>query len=234
MAKGSNIVTNGLSGNLHDLTFVNSKRYGPHVRSKRGTIKPAKLNAVMEKSSHLMARANVPAKAIFDAVRTIHKDGELWNKLVVIFRQQLITGRAFHIDSLPDLECHEKFTLDKLICSTSYKISHQLQGDSLHIQLSLKTHPDWSYLGWKHRFQYRLSMVIVFPDLKTGRFEREIIHGPVSQFTNPVQPVSFEVSVPDPANEYLLFLLATACENGEAVEQSHVKGMRIVGAGRFE
>lgn len=231
MAKGSNIVTDGLRGSLGGITFVNSKRYGPHVRSKRGTIKPARLNAAMEKSSRRMSAANVPAKAIFDAVRIYHKDGELWNKLVVIFRQQLREGRRFCLDYLDKLECHCTCTLDRLMCATGFDIRHELRDNSLCIDVSLQEHPDWSYLNWKGAFQYRLSIVAVFPDLERGRFDREIAEGPITAFTMPPQPLSFQVEVPDNGNAYILFLLATACENGEAAEQTHVRGMGVVATG---
>jgi len=233
MARGSNVVTHGLRGNLGRVTFVDSKRYGPHVRSKRGSIKPAPLNDAMEKSSRAMALASAPAKAIFDAVRSCHKDGELWNKLIVIFRRQLRAGRPFHIDAqdFEGMECHEKFTLDQLMRSTDYKISAALQEDNLHVDLSLQEHPDWSYLNWKDPFQYRLSLVTVFPYLKAGGFEREIMHGPVAEFTAPPEPLSFKVPVPGNANGYLLFLLATVCQRGEVVNQTHVRGMGVVGMG---
>ena len=40
MAKNpDNIVTHGISGTLYNLTFVNSKAYGPHLRRKRGSDK---------------------------------------------------------------------------------------------------------------------------------------------------------------------------------------------------
>jgi len=125
MAKGSNIITDGLRGKLGGIVFVGSKRYGQHVRSKRGTFKPAQLNESMEESSQRLASANIPAKAIFDAVRVHHKDGELWNKLVAIFRKQLKEGTPFHINDLEKLECHEKCRLDKLMLCTHYKVGLQ-------------------------------------------------------------------------------------------------------------
>lgn len=233
MAKGSNLVTDRLSGNLGDLTFVNSKRYGPHVRRKRGSSKPAKLNEAMQKSALRMSAANVPAKAIFDAIRIYHKDGELWNKLIVIFRKQIKVGRHFSIEALDNLECHDTCTLDRLMCSTGYHITHHLQDEKLYVDLRLSEHPDWSYLNWKESFQYRLSIIAVFPDLAQGRFERETAHGPITAFTEPPSPVSFEIPLPDRGNEYVLFLLATVCQNGEAVNTANVRGMGVVGMGGF-
>jgi hypothetical protein len=196
MAKGSNIITHGLSGNLGKVTFVRSKRYGEHIRSQRGTFKPALLNDTMKESSQRMASANVPAKAIFDAVRLHHKDGELWNKLVVIFRKQLKAGVPFHINDLKGLECHETCTLDRLTPCAGHKIQIAQKEDNLCIGLVLGEHPSWSHLQWKHDFQYRLSMIIVYPNLEDGSFIEETAYGPVTAFTAPVEPLSFEVPIP--------------------------------------
>jgi len=231
MAVGSNIITHGMSGTIGETVFVNSKRYRPHIRRKRGTVKPATLNAAMEKSSHRMAQANMPAKAIFDAVRSCHKNGGLWNKLIIIFRRQLKAGRPFGLHDLQGLECHDKCTLGKLVCDTGYTVGHRLKGHSLYVEVFMNTHPDWSHLGWKNDFQYRLSVVAVFPDIKTGRYVREIIHGPVTGFSDPVQTVSFKMPLPDYADGYVLFLVANLCENGEAMNQENARGMKVVGTG---
>jgi hypothetical protein len=231
MAIGSNIITDGLSGTLGGLVFVNSKRYPPHTRRKRGTVKPATLNAAMEKSSHRMALANLPAKAIFDAVRDCHKDGELWNKLIIIFRRQLKAGKPFGLNDLQGLECHDTFTLRTLMCATGYTVSHLLKKRSLCVKVFMNTHPSWSHLDGKIDFQYRLSVVAVFPDIKTGRYTREIIHGPVTGFSDPVQPVPFNVPLPDYADGYVLFLAVNACQNGEVLDQMNARGMQVVGTG---
>ena len=231
MAKGSNIITHGLSGKLGKVTFVQSKRYGEHIRSQRGSIKPALLNDAMKESSQRMASANVPAKAIFDAVRPHHKDGELWNKLVVIFRKQLKAGLPFHINDLKGLECHETSTLDKLILCSQYRFQIAQKEDNLCIDLVMNEHPSWSYLKWKHDFQYQVSMVIVYPNLEDGSFIEETAHGPITAFTTSPEPLSFEVPIPVFADKYIAFMLATVCENGQAVHLPHVRGMRVVGMG---
>ena len=212
---------------------MDSKRYGPHVRARRGTNKPARLNDAMEKSSHRMALATMPAKAIFDAVRAFHKDGELWNKLIAIFRRQIRTGRPFNVidPRFEKMECHETFTLDRLMCGTHYKISCAPQEDHLQVELSLQAHPDWSYLKWKDPFQYQLSVIAVFPYLKTHGSDREVMQGPITEFTGPAAPLSFKIPVSGGANSYMLFLLATACQFGEVIDVAHVRGMGVVAMG---
>ncbi|HEY4148269.1 MAG TPA: hypothetical protein VGM41_05045 [Chitinophagaceae bacterium] len=231
MAKGSNIITHGLSGTIDRITFVKSKKYKEHIRSKRGSIKPALINERLQENSQQLGLAVLPARAIFNAVRSHHKDGYLWNKLLGIFRKQLKAGIPFHINDLKGMECHKEFSLDRLILNTWYKVQIVQKEDKLCIELVMKEHPDWSYLEWKRDFQYRLSMVIVYPNLETGGFTEETAHGPVTEFTTPVQPLSFEVPIPGSADKYVAFMLAATCEDGEVSRLAHTNGMRVVGVG---
>ncbi len=128
----------------------------------------------------MWAFAVLPAKAIFNAVRSHHKDGYLWNELLGIFRKQLKAGIPFHLNDLKGMECHKKCRLDRLIPDTRYKVQIEQREDKLRIDLSMMEHPDWSYLEWKRDFQYRLSMVIVYPNLETSDFAEEIADGPVT------------------------------------------------------
>jgi len=231
MAKGSNVITHGLSGNLGEHTLVKSKRYGPHLRRKRGTVKPAPLNDQMKQSTQQMAKANIPAKAIFDAVRQEHKDGELWNKLVALFRNQQKAGIPYNTTDLKGLECHSGFKLQKLMPCTDQYFQLSQTADRMCLLLTLPAHPDWSHMEWKEAFQYRLSAIAVYPDWATGGFVKETVHGPITEFTDSIAPFSFEWNIPAGAGSYIVFLLAAACEKGRPVNNAHAKGMRAVAAG---
>ena len=77
MAKSNNIVTHELSGTIDNLTFVNSKAYGAHVRRKRGTVKEAVLNKTMKESSNKLIHVNQIASLVFKSISNEHKDGKL-------------------------------------------------------------------------------------------------------------------------------------------------------------
>jgi len=228
MAKGSNLITHKVRGPLGNLQLVNDPRYGEYLRVKRGTIKPALLNDECKVSSGRLVVANHAAKAIYNAIRHDHKGYYLWNDLVSIFRRQLKAGIPFHLNDLKDMECHHEYKLEKLIATDDYHIDITEKEGKLHICLSIKSHPDWSFLEWKRDFQYRLSIVTVFPDLATGDFVKETVHGPVTSFKAAIEPLSFEVPVPVVAKNYLVFLRAATCENGEMATLARLKGMRVV------
>ena len=127
MAKITSVVTRGTQGTLQNLTFVNSKRYGDHVRSKRGTIKPAVLNDALIVGKKRLAKANEMAQLVFHAVRDEHKDGTLWSRLLSNFQMQLKEGVAPSVYSLADMECSLEYPLGWLLDNEDYSLSVQQQ-----------------------------------------------------------------------------------------------------------
>src|SRR5882724_6884777 len=109
MAKTVSHITRGIQGTLGDLTFVKSKRYGKHVRSKRGTIKPVSLNNSLEENTAELTSAVLPAKLVFNAIRDEHKDGTLWTRLLNIYRKKLKVGSTPDLLCIKDLECSKEF-----------------------------------------------------------------------------------------------------------------------------
>ncbi len=133
MAKTISLITTGLQGTLGDITYVKSKRYGKHARTKRGTYKPATLNKKMKESSSRLSFANAPAKLIFDALRHDHKDGSLWSRLLSIYRKQVKDGVAPDIQCLAKLECNHDFKLDVLL--SDYKLQTVVDNNMLQVDV---------------------------------------------------------------------------------------------------
>ncbi|MBS1566572.1 MAG: hypothetical protein JST39_19465, partial [Bacteroidetes bacterium] len=198
----------------------------PHVRAKRGSIKPARLNKVLKKSAGYMGEASFAAKCIFDAVRIYQKDGDLWNNLVKIFRKQIKAGQKPDVRALERMECHSVHKLGKLLSSGSLETRTTIDDDGMQVKVSLSNHPDWSHLNWKRPYQYRLSVLAVFPFFEKGRFISRLAQGPVTDFSGEVQSLSFDIPVPRYARSYVVYLLANVNEDGEDAEQAHTRGMR--------
>ncbi len=78
------------SGTFNEVTQVRSKLYGKHIRSRRGSKKPALINAAFQKSVELNKLANPVAKAIKDALAPFREgfhDGSMWGRLVGLFKK---------------------------------------------------------------------------------------------------------------------------------------------------
>jgi len=52
MVKHNSVWTDGWQGTIGSLTFVKSRRYKQHVRSKRGSIKPVEINKKLQENAH--------------------------------------------------------------------------------------------------------------------------------------------------------------------------------------
>ena len=118
MAKSKS--THDLQGTLGGLTFVNSRTYGKHVRSARGTKKKAKVNKAFKEQSRTLVRANVPAKIVRDAIKLYLEDipgGTLWKRLVSIFNKQLNTEGIVDFSKLTNLEVNKDHPFDGFLAT---------------------------------------------------------------------------------------------------------------------
>lgn len=114
MAKVRSILK--LSGTLAEMTFVDSKAYGPHARNKRGTFTPITLADGMKKSAELQTQVNQIAKIVFDEVNAFvpgFKDGKFWSRLLSVFRQQQKAGNDFSYNGLDLMEMRIDYPTSK-------------------------------------------------------------------------------------------------------------------------
>src|SRR5690606_2137514 len=91
-------------------------RWGDHLRKKRGTHKPAKLNAALQQATILIREANAAARLFKDAIDPYRKgliDTTLWHRLVAIFRRQQTVLGEVDFSKLEDFEFHTRYTLHK-------------------------------------------------------------------------------------------------------------------------
>jgi hypothetical protein len=82
-------------GTFQEITTVHSRAYGNHIRKAR---KKFTLGEQMKESSARMQQANVYAKIFKDAIdpyRRDFRDGQLWQRLVSVFKKQIkLEGKA--------------------------------------------------------------------------------------------------------------------------------------------
>ncbi|RYF14535.1 MAG: hypothetical protein EOO42_17805 [Flavobacteriales bacterium] len=114
MAKVRSIIK--LSGTLSDMTFVDSKAYGAHVRAKRGTYTPISLAEGMLKSAEVQQQVNLMAKILFDAVIAFvpgFKDGKFWTRLLSVFRKQQKAGKIYSYKDFDLMEMRLEYPTSK-------------------------------------------------------------------------------------------------------------------------
>lgn len=231
MAKLNNIVTRKLSGTLDDLTFVDSKAYGPHVRRKRGTDKEAVLNETMVESSNRLIHVNKIASLIFKSISNEHKDGKLWSRLLSKLRLQLRDYNFNDVSCLLGIECHQKRSLDKMLRSLWEVEVAGFSKKQMCISLQMPGKPSYDN---KYLKEFQISMHVLYPDFEGSKLKKEMAGSDVLQKANCPKSFSFIVPVPAKATQYAVFMKITECEDGEALNYQQSTGMRCVAVGIIE
>ncbi|HEY8893350.1 MAG TPA: hypothetical protein VIM79_01000 [Niastella sp.] len=232
MAKSSdNIITHSLSGTLDNLTFVNSKAYGPHLRRKRGSKKKAVLNKAMKESRNRLLQVNQMASLIFRSISNEHKDGKLWPRLLSKLRLQLREYNFNDVSCLFRMECHTKRTLEKMLLHLLDVKIGKIVNRRMNIPLDLPYTPlyDKKYLK-----EFQISMHVLYPDFERVKLKKEVVYSDVLHKANCPKTLSFTVPVPAKATEYAVFMKVTECEDGIALNYPQSTGMRCVAVGTIE
>lgn len=217
-----------VQGTVLDVTVVNSRKYGRHVRARRGSIKPVTINDEMEKSKDSLLECNKPAKMIFDALRHEHKDGDLWPRLLSHFRKQLKEDNCFSLSGFERFECSTSYTLHSLVLN-EYAITVKASKNKMQVTLKFHKHP-----GWKKRSYvtgYRPEVTLLLPDFETGICSKVSAHIPVVHFTDALKPLRFDLPIPVGQKQWLLLLSITACEKSKVITVPTHKGMAVVKVG---
>lgn len=231
MAKSSdNIITHSLSGTLDNLTFVNSKAYGPHLRRKRGTKKKAVLNKAMKESKSRLLQVNQIASLIFKSISNEHKDGKLWPRLLSKLRLQLRDYNFNDVSCLFRMECHTKRTLEKMLFHL-LDVKVEIVKRRMKIPLDL---PDTPVYDGKYLKEFQISMHVLYPDFENIKLKKEVAFSDVLQKGNCPKQFTFVVPVPAKATEYAVFMKVTECEDGVALNYPQSTGMRCVAVGTIE
>jgi hypothetical protein len=228
MAKTNNLVTKGLQGTLENLTFVNSKAYGDHVRHKRGTFKPAVLNETMLQSSNRLLQVNEIASLIFKSICE-HKDGTLWPRLLSKLRRQLKETNHNNVHCLLNLECHAEHTLDKMLHS-QWNRDVKIVKRQLNITLTLPETPMYNKTYLK---EFQISLHIIFPDFVRQKIKKTIAYTGILHKKSSPKEFSFVIPVPAKSTEFAVFLKVTECEDGIALNYPQSTGMRCLAVGNI-
>jgi hypothetical protein len=204
MAKSQSIIK--LQGTIGGLTFVNSSAYGDHVRARRGTYKPAVVNARLKQEGKMTVMANVPAKIFKDAIdpyRGQFVGGTLWSRLVSFFRKQIKTEGTFDFSKLKRFEIHERYPLDSFISAHS-TVSTNKKKSKLEVEIRYNHHPQFKKV--KYIDGYALTVIGIFPGLKKTPAQTSSVASKVFKMTGPISPFVAELNLPPKAKTYILCL----------------------------
>ncbi|PZR07138.1 MAG: hypothetical protein DI539_24000 [Flavobacterium psychrophilum] len=192
-----------LQGTILGLTFVNSKRYKPHVRPERGTFTPITINKTFKESKKLLMRCNKRARVIFNALRDEHRDGELWSTLVSKFFKQAKEGLKPDVKMFAGLECHTVRTLDALT-QGRYQVDTIREGKKLRVTVVLEKHPSCEDV--KQLTGYHLNVIVLYPNFTKDTLTKEVAQSALIPLDAALAPVEFELPAPSAKAPYILLL----------------------------
>lgn len=216
-------------GTFDDVTFVNSKRYKPHLRRRKGTVTPFVMTDVLKESKNRLQSCNQQAKLIFHALRDEHHDGGLWSRLLSLFFAELKAGRKLNVGCLQNFECNLPHKLEDIIAG-DYNISIKKEKKKLSIGMRLSNHPT---VGDQiPRTGYQLRLVVVYPDFVKGKFRKEVAMSEVTSYTSSLKTQELEVAMPSAKAPFVVLMGICPHVQGMGVRdiQSDA-GMKVVYVG---
>lgn len=224
MAKVSSLIN--FSGSFAGMTFVRSKRYGNHVRAKRGSKTYAGINDAFVSSQKLLMEANRYAKLIKDSLecyRGIQRDGTLWSRLVKFFRKGLEQS------SVVDLHTLRSFRISTMRLSSAMPFTTtQFSRDGV-LQVSV-AHGMPTFSRIPKASHYLLDVIAIFVKADHSFLAGE--HTSVTCALDRMQhSIMHDCSLPIPAGAYMaiVVLKCQAIQEKFLVANQYGMGMEIVG-----
>jgi hypothetical protein len=220
-----------LHGTLGGVTFVNSRTYGKHIRTRRGTHRPATVNKSFKENSGHLIGANRPAQIIKKALDPHRKNfacGQLWQRLVSVFRQQSRTHGKFDFLALKGVDIHKEYPLHRLI-SMMVKVAVDHDTSVLLVTLDYHAHPEFTKA--KYVDGYRFTVIALYPSLEKNAAITTVATSSVISLDDKVETQQFTLPMPAEAEQYLLCVKLEGMEENRLCEGMPTKGMNLIEAG---
>ncbi len=210
-------------------TIVDSKRYGRHVRAKRGTHTPITLNASCRLASKKTESANIPAKIVKDALRPFcldFRDGSLWSRLVSAFWTQSGEGSEPDFSILKGFEINAENSLSRHIDIRANCVVN----DKRMFCVTIAGAAAPLFTSHKDIDEYGLKLIIVFVSSNMKNSETQVIDLPRNSVNTALSPFEAAVRVPDDVCTALVCVKMNAWSKGYLSGNVRTKGMAIVNA----
>lgn len=232
MAKSKNALIK-LSGTLYDATFVDSKKYGRHVRSPRGTYKKAKVNHVLADNAKKTDLINSTAKVIHDHIKSIagsFKQSDLWqDQLLSRMRKVNSTVLPDLLASVQGLEINGSYPLNRLMNLPSLELT--INKSTLCLDMTFLGHPDFDKKISADSYYYTFHLLYI--DKNGEAVDSDGIETEWVQLQDEVPSYALSFKVPVKAQYYLLFLEIDAGLDNVPLDMYPAKGMRVMVVGKI-
>lgn len=209
---------------------VHSKTYREHSRGARGSKTPATLNESLQDSCNEMVRGNKPARLIKDAIdpyREDFKGGQLWQRLVGIFKKQAKEGRPFSAIKLKGLEINEKYPLSPFFLG-AFSVLDRTRAGLLEFEIDIPCYPKFKVM---YPDGFRIGLVAIFLNFEADEAETSVAFSYIISRDTTREKLLFSFAIPPFAEQYIACMKLEGTRAGEVLSEPTTKGMRIVAAG---
>ena len=215
-------------GTIENVTHVNSKRYGPHLRAKKYSKTPFVMPAALAKSKTRLQLCNQYAMPVYHALRPESHDGGLWSRLLNLFFAELEAGRPLGLECLKGTECNLQHKLSEVIAG-GYDFSATREQNELRIRVLLHQHP--AVNDTMPRTGYQVRFVVIIPDPENGTVYKQEVLGPLTKYNAKLEEIDLTAVLPAGDAPCMLLMGIVPHLQGEgAVRIMSNSGMRVVWA----
>lgn len=223
MARSKSILS--LQGTFQGMTHVDSKTYGQHIRAARGTHKIARVNDTLKAVGEQLITANTPAKLIKDAIDPYRHDfygGQMWQRLVSLFKKQLKTRGRFDFSELRNFEIYKEYPLSRF---SIFQTNTLFDANSSLLTVTLNYHKP-VFKKVEYLTGYRISVIGLYPigDKVLTEIARSLV---IARSEDHVETSVLTVPVPHEAREVLVCIKFEGFEGNELAHGHTPKGMAI-------
>jgi hypothetical protein len=207
-------------GTFGGVTVVRSRAYGDHIRKARTKFT---LSEEMKRSTEKLKLANVYAKAFKDAIdpyRRDFRDGQLWQRLVSLFKTQLSKEGKVDFKILDGQELNKIHPLGRIIF-TEAEVS-QLEG-ILKVSATSVVNQDPTH-GRANGYQQTLIIFFVGTDLDIQSFSQSAYISLAARRGE--QTASW--TIPDKAAVAIVVTMCNFSLNNEPMNLQKGMGMRVM------
>jgi hypothetical protein len=216
-------------GTIEDVTYVNSRRYKPHVRARRHSKTPFVMTPVLAKGMARMQACNQYARPVFQAMRMEAYDGALWSRLVSKLSAEIKAGRPLNLDCLKGFECNLRHPLGEVIKS-GYDFSATASQNQLGIYVRLNKHP--AVEDKMPRTGYQVRFVLIVPDVVDGSFYKREVMGPLTSYKGELHAMDLPIELPGTGAPGILLMGIVPHVQGEGpMRIMSNSGMQVVWVG---
>ncbi|AXY75392.1 hypothetical protein D3H65_15980 [Paraflavitalea soli] len=216
-------------GTIEDLTFVNSRRYKPHVRARKNSKTPFVMTAALAESKVRLQQCNQYAKPVFQALKAEMPDGGLWSRLVSKLFAELKGGRPLGLACLQGLECNLQHKLGEVL-PKGYDLSATESQNQLGIYVQLHGHPAAD--DELPRTGYQVRFVLITLDAANGTFHKTAVLGPLTKYKDELNTLDLPIELSGKGAPYILLMGIVPHLQGEgAARIMSDSGMRVVWVG---